>query len=276
MIDKLKYEYVNITNIVKKLNIFINDYEILEIVRTSSKKGTYIIENIKTKEKLFMKVKLRAFISGNELLIYKKIKSNPHKYVNNVNKIYMSDKLLIIMSEYIDGYDMSENKYYQLYLSNIENIFKQTLEGLKHIHSLGIIHCDIKPANIMIVNKSENQFVPIIIDFDFSRLNYDHENIKTYGSIGFVPPEILCGKVNKKSDIWSLAMTFCYVFFYNDLKFFEINYESSSTSSFSLDDNIIEKYDGEHKNMIYIIKKMLEHDENTRPEIHNILSFIKN
>ena len=45
--------------------------------------------------------------------------------------------------------DIYEYKY-QLEVDNIIDIFKQILDGFRYIHSKKIIHCDIKPDNILL------------------------------------------------------------------------------------------------------------------------------
>jgi len=38
-------------------------------------------------------------------------------------------------------------------------------EGIQHLHSLGLIHCDINPANIVM----DEGDTPVIVDFDSCR-----------------------------------------------------------------------------------------------------------
>ena len=46
-------------------------------------------------------------------------------------------------------------------------------EGIRHLHSLGLIHCDINPANIVM-----NGDTPVIVDFDSCRRNGEKLGIK--------------------------------------------------------------------------------------------------
>ena len=52
-----------------------------------------------------------------------------------------------------------------LNLTIIKRIALQLLKGLRHIHSLGVIHCDLKPENIFL---DENNTVKIG-DFGLAR-----------------------------------------------------------------------------------------------------------
>ena len=37
--------------------------------------------------------------------------------------------------------------------------------GMEFVHSLGVVHCDVKPSNILLVHKPNGKVVPKIADF---------------------------------------------------------------------------------------------------------------
>ena len=51
-------------------------------------------------------------------------------------------------------------------------------EGIRHLHSLGLIHCDINPANIVMDGDT-----PVIVDFDSCRRN--GEKLVKGGTLGW-------------------------------------------------------------------------------------------
>ena len=104
----------------------------------------------------------------------------------------------------INLYDFIKNNYFQpISLSLARRIITQVLIALKHTHSLDIIHCDIKPENI--VFKAENKSGIKLIDFGctYSR-NYQP---LTYIQSRFyrAPEVILEAGYDEKIDIWSLG-----------------------------------------------------------------------
>ena len=79
-------------------------------------------------------------------------------------------------------------------------------DGLQAASKLGIVHHDIKPANIMLSEAGEVK----IVDFDLAEINTDNENSNSsdWASIAYVSPERLqYGKEDYRGDIFSLGAT---------------------------------------------------------------------
>ncbi|OWB69496.1 hypothetical protein B5S30_g4912 [[Candida] boidinii] len=84
---------------------------------------------------------------------------------------------------------------------------KQILQGLKYVHEQGLIHRDIKAANILL----DSNNVVKLADFGVATKVIDdpaNTNIETNGSPYWMAPEvILLQGVFTSSDIWSLGAT---------------------------------------------------------------------
>jgi len=87
-----------------------------------------------------------------------------------------------------------------------KRLFKEIMAAVHHIHSLGVVHRDLKCENILI---GEDEQVKIS-DFGFAVGNYnDTDLLKTHcGSYVYAAPELLRKKnyYGKEVDMWSLII----------------------------------------------------------------------
>ncbi|XP_047306191.1 mitogen-activated protein kinase kinase kinase 18-like [Impatiens glandulifera] len=81
---------------------------------------------------------------------------------------------------------------------------RHILEGLDHIHSIGIAHCDIKGQNILVGEKGAK-----IADFGCAKWVHSPDKIKTIaGTPMFMSPETARGEEQSfPADIWALGCT---------------------------------------------------------------------
>ena len=82
---------------------------------------------------------------------------------------------------------------------------KQILEGLAYLHNQGIIHRDIKGANLLLTKNG----VVKLADFGYSILNDKNKVNSIVGTACFMAPEVIeqKGNISPKCDIWSLGST---------------------------------------------------------------------
>ncbi|CAM0874886.1 unnamed protein product [Alopecurus aequalis] len=87
------------------------------------------------------------------------------------------------------------------------SIIKGICNGLLFLHSIPIIHMDLKPQNILL----DDEMMPKIADFGLSRL-FGQEQTRAntqnvVGSYGYIAPEYLYrGEISAQSDIYSLGL----------------------------------------------------------------------
>lgn len=83
----------------------------------------------------------------------------------------------------------------------------QICDVLHYIHSQKppIIYRDLKPANLMIDDKTGRV---MLVDFGIARVVRPTEKgVTAIGTMGYAPPELFAGKVETRSDIYSLGAT---------------------------------------------------------------------
>nr|XP_039266508.1 muscle M-line assembly protein unc-89-like [Styela clava] len=86
----------------------------------------------------------------------------------------------------------------------------QICEGLKYMHDTLILHLDLKPENIMCINKTGTQVK--IIDFGLARKYNPKEVIRVmFGTPEFVAPEVInYDAIGPQTDMWSVGVI-CYI-----------------------------------------------------------------
>jgi serine/threonine protein kinase len=107
-----------------------------------------------------------------------------------------------IPGENLDKYLEEQHKISQLIAIDW---LKQLINILGLIHSQNIIHCDIKPSNIILKPNGELALV------DFGSVKTEAGESLPIGSLGYAPPEQLAGKAIQQSDFFALGRTFVYL-----------------------------------------------------------------
>ncbi|CAJ1060641.1 LOW QUALITY PROTEIN: obscurin [Xyrichtys novacula] len=88
----------------------------------------------------------------------------------------------------------------------VQSYIQQILEGVGHIHSMNILHLDIKPDNILMVYPPRDEIK--ICDFGFSQeIDTSRHQYSMIGTPEFVAPEIVHQEpVTVTTDIWSVGV----------------------------------------------------------------------
>ncbi len=92
----------------------------------------------------------------------------------------------------------------QLDLKSVRTSLAHCLRALKYLHAQGIVHGDIKPANMMIDSRKRIK----IGDFGLSRRVSDEDGSLLKGTTKYMAPEVMSedfGEVGPASDLYSLG-----------------------------------------------------------------------
>jgi len=133
----------------------------------------------------------------------------------HVCKIYESGEYEghpYIAMQYIDGQTLQDFSG-QLSCEEKLHIMKEVAMGLHAAHRQGLIHRDVKPANIMIKQSEEGEWIPFVMDFGIAREQEAQGLTGTGMIIGtpfYMSPEHARGRVeelDRRSDIYSMGIT---------------------------------------------------------------------
>uniref|UniRef100_A0AAQ4PIK2 non-specific serine/threonine protein kinase n=1 Tax=Gasterosteus aculeatus aculeatus TaxID=481459 RepID=A0AAQ4PIK2_GASAC len=108
---------------------------------------------------------------------------------------------------------LKRNKFSPLPLKIIRPVLQQVATALKKLKSLGLIHADLKPENIMLVDPSRQPYIVKVIDFG-SASHVSKAVCSTYlQSRYYRAPEIILGlPFSEAIDMWSLGCVIAELF----------------------------------------------------------------
>lgn len=120
------------------------------------------------------------------------------------------DGQLWISMQYIDGVDAASLDPNTLPVLRAVQIIAETAQALDFAHSMGVLHRDVKPANILLSNAHTGPERVYLTDFGIARLRDDGGHLTQTGSftatIAYASPEQLTGApLDHRTDQYSLA-----------------------------------------------------------------------
>lgn len=131
-----------------------------------------------------------------------------HENIAKLYEVYENSQDIIVILEFISGGELFHYLAAKEKVSEDEAVIylKQILEGVQHMHSLDIIHLDLKPENLVLDGNDYKRLK--IIDFGLSRkLEASIECREITGTPEFVAPEVInYDPLSTATDMWSIGV----------------------------------------------------------------------
>jgi predicted Ser/Thr protein kinase len=130
-----------------------------------------------------------------------------HPNIVTVHDVGEEDEISFIAMEYVEGKNLKQIIREKVPLSweRIAEIMAQVAEGLDYAHRKGIVHRDVKPANIIITPDGTVK----ITDFGIAKIETSSltETGQFLGTPNYMSPEQVTGEaVDGRSDLFSLGV----------------------------------------------------------------------
>lgn len=197
-------------------------YQILEKLGSGGMGLVYKAKHLLMKRLVAIKLMLPQFAASATALKRFRQEAQAASHLNhpNILKVYdfgvTPQGLPYLVMDLLEGTNLSAEltKHNYLPLERALKIFIQTCAALYHAHQKGVIHRDLKPGNIMLVDYDGQSDVVQIVDFGMAKIlsEMDGENeelTKTgevFGSPMYMSPEQCMGReLDGRSDIYSLG-----------------------------------------------------------------------
>ncbi|KAI1891200.1 hypothetical protein AGOR_G00141340 [Albula goreensis] len=121
---------------------------------------------------------------------------------------FCTHRTLVLLMELCSSCDLLDHLVSKdvVTYKQVQMYIQQILEGIRFIHSMNLLHLDIKPANILMALSHQEEVK--ICDFGFCQeVDPSREQYSRFGTPEFVAPEIVCqAPVSEATDVWSLGI----------------------------------------------------------------------
>lgn len=188
-------------------------YEIRELIGVGGMANVYHCYDTIDAREVAIKILKDEFLDNEDFIRRFKNESKAIAVLNhpNIVRVYdvsFGDMIQYIVMEYIDGITLKEYIDMQGVLDwkEVVHLTTQILKALQHAHENGIVHRDIKPHNIMLLQDGTIK----VTDFGIARFSSNATRTMTeqaIGSVHYIAPEQARGeKTDGKTDIYSVGV----------------------------------------------------------------------
>ena len=188
----------------------IGNFEVLRQIGTGGMGAVYLARDPELDRQIAIKV-IREEVHDQEVLdrFFREARAAAALRHANIITVFASGEenhRPYIAMEYIEGESFADiiKQRRELPLKDKISYLEQLCAGLAFAHKAGIVHRDVKPANIMI----DGEGVVRILDFGIARIEGSAmtQDGTMMGSLNYMSPEQMLGKpVDQRSDIFSVG-----------------------------------------------------------------------
>ena len=191
----------------------LGDYEVQQMLGVGGMGHVYRVRNIISNRTEAMKVLLPDLTAEPDLATrfiseIRTLASFDHPNIAQLHTAMIAENQLIMMMEFVEGYTLEQlAKQRAMPVGEVAGYVSQTLSALGYAHEHGVVHRDVKPANVMVTSHG----VVKLMDFGIAKSRVENNNNTrpgtTMGSLYYMSPEQVRGDtVDARSDIYSVGI----------------------------------------------------------------------
>ena len=193
-------------------------YEVERQIGKQTGRWTLLARDLTTQERVVIKLLfLDEALEWDDLKLFEReveiLKSLSHpaipRYLGFFEHQLPNDKALALIQTYVEGKSLEQCLQEQRLFTEAETrqLAKAVLHILIYLHGQHppIVHCDIKPSNILLANRQA-----YLVDFGSVKAltsSGDTSAFTVVGTYGYMPPEQFSGRAIPASDLYSLGAT---------------------------------------------------------------------
>ena len=188
-----------------------NRYEVVEYLGCGGSGAVYLCrDTVRSGSPVALKVLApRLFPKGggklildNELAVHARLR---HRNIVPLYEVVQAGELVAFTMEYMEGGDLAGSMAAQgaLAIAQAADILIQICAALNALHRRGMVHCDLKPANILLSSNGAVKLGDFGLALSFPGRTGVRQS-RRFGTIDYVSPEYLrTGAADPRSDIFA-------------------------------------------------------------------------
>jgi serine/threonine-protein kinase len=187
----------------------IGPYRIVSVLGEGGMGRVYRAEDTRLLRPVALKVLTTHKVRGATLLREAQMAARlHHPNIATVHDVLEADGHLHIVMEYLQGRSLARMLEDEpVTVERVTSIFGRMLAAVRHAHDSGVIHCDLKPANVFVVDADQIK----VLDFGLARLDTaaatGEPSMAVAGTPRYLAPERVFGAhPSASTDIYSLGV----------------------------------------------------------------------
>lgn len=133
-----------------------------------------------------------------------------HPNLIRVEEVGEDNDCVYVVMDFFEGKELQEIilKQSQLSLKKTMSVMRQLATALHQVHSLGLIHRDVKPANILVDASGQLKLIDLGLAQEYT---VSHDRFTVVGTLNYASPEQtgrLSRAVDARSDLYSAGIVF--------------------------------------------------------------------
>ncbi|MEO1616143.1 MAG: serine/threonine-protein kinase [Planctomycetota bacterium] len=203
----------------KYKGFFLGKYKLMGHIGTGGMSSVYLAEHVKLQDQRAIKVLPKKRVADSSYLARFQLEAKAIASLNHPNIVLAYDidnegDVHYIVMEYVDGLDLQAlvKRDGPLDPSTAADVIAQAARGLQHAHDNGVIHRDVKPANLLL----DSKHVIRLLDMGLALMGAEDEesltvanNENVLGTADYLAPEqaLNSHSVDHRADIYGLGCT---------------------------------------------------------------------
>lgn len=195
---------------------FLGKYKLIEMLGRGGMGGVFLAHHTMMNRRVALKVVSKQISQDQAALEQflaeaRAIAALDHPNIVRAYNVDCEEGRYYLVMEYVEGKNLQQlvEEEGPLDFQLVADYIRQAADGLAHAHQHNLIHCDIKPSNLLVTPEG----VVKILDLGLARLAASTEEQKQadprlVGTVDYQAPETALGeKVDARADIYSLGCT---------------------------------------------------------------------